>query len=121
MPKTRKAADTAQLKRRLREELRRESRKTTDIVSLNLRLIKELRHKHQREHATKKHSLNTEIVERLQASLAAQADSNLVERIIKALAQQSGMLEKMKAPIRGLIDTCYRDADPALVDPIASD
>jgi hypothetical protein len=71
------------------------ARKRTDVVKLQLRLLEGLRRRLEHVAADNKHSMNTEIIERLEASfrhqdqeadraaVAAAAASNTVENIFK--------------------------------------
>jgi hypothetical protein len=58
-------------------------RKPTDIVQLKLRLREDLRRKLEREAARKKHSLNTEMVERLNESFSRDAAEVVTEAMAR--------------------------------------
>jgi len=69
------------------------ARKQTDIVQLKLRIREELRNKLERAAAKKKHSLNTEMMERLEASFTLETqvhDQKELLAILEAKHQEHG-------------------------------
>jgi Arc-like DNA binding domain len=85
-------------------------RKATDIVQVNLRLREDLRRKLVREAAGKKRSLNTEMVERLEASFAAQwpAQAQLAYAALGAsilAGERPGLAKQITDAIKDLMDS----------------
>lgn len=64
-------------------------RKQIDIVQLKLRIREELRRKLEREAAKKGHSLNTEMVERLEASFAVESQVRDQKELLTAVSAET--------------------------------
>jgi hypothetical protein len=74
------------------------ARKPTDIVQLKLRLREELRRKLERAAAKKEHSLNTEMVERLDRSFDLEVQASDREEILRELQYIRAMITGHPAP-----------------------
>jgi hypothetical protein len=68
------------------------ARKPTDIVQLKLRIREELRRKLERAAAKKEHSLNTEMVERLDRSFDLEVQASDREEILRELQNLREMI-----------------------------
>lgn len=73
-------------------------RKPTDIVQLKLRLREELRRKLERAATKKEHSLNTEMVERLDRSFDLESQASDREEILREIQSLREMITGHRMP-----------------------